>query len=92
MKYHYADGTTNGKGIKRISVCEYKQNYLSDIVDINNAFNNKKIINAAIERFITKGLFSKYKIAAIIDGEVDDFIWITTSDIKKVILSKNIEL
>lgn len=24
LKYHYADGTTNGKGIRRISVSEYK--------------------------------------------------------------------
>ena len=25
LKYHYADGSTNGKGLKRISVEEYKQ-------------------------------------------------------------------
>ena len=90
LKYHYADGTTNGKGLKRISVSEYKKYNESDIIEINKAFNNEKLINAAIERFITKGIFSKYEIAAIIDGEVDDFLWITTSDIKKIINSKTI--
>lgn len=25
LKYHYADGSTNGKGIKRLSVEEYKK-------------------------------------------------------------------
>ena len=24
LKYHYADGTTNGSGIKRVSISEYK--------------------------------------------------------------------
>lgn len=88
LKYHYADGSTNGKGSKRLSAEEYKINNQASIDKINQVFNNRELLNKAIERFIIKGNNSKYYIDAIIHGEVDDFIWLTRSEIVDVILSK----
>ena len=88
LKYHYADGSTNGEGNNRISVEEYKKNNQDCIDKINKAFNNEKILRNAIDRFVIKGKNSKYYIDAIVCGEVDNFVWITKDDIVKVILSK----
>lgn len=88
MKYHYADGTTNGTGEKRLSVEEYKIHNQHNIDEINNAFNNEKLLLKAIDRFIIQGNNSQYHIAAIVYGEVDDFVWITKNDIRNLILSK----
>lgn len=88
LKYHYADGSTNGKGFKRLSASEYKKDNQKKIDEINEEFNNEKIIKAAIDRFIIKGNNSDYYIDAIIDGEVDNFVWITRNDIVNIILSK----
>lgn len=88
LKYHYADGTTNGSGLKRISVDEYKKDNQDSIDRINKTFNTEEILNQAIDRFIIKGNNSDYYIDAIVCGEVDDFIWLTRNDVKKIILSK----
>lgn len=88
LKYHYADGTTNGKGEKRISVQEYKISNQQNIDRINRYLNQEEILNKAIDRFILKGNNSNYYIDALIYGEVYDFIWVLKDDIKKIILSK----
>lgn len=88
LKYHYADGTTNGKGKERMSVEEYKVMHQDDIDKINNHFNTEEILDRAVERFIIKGNNARYCIDALICGEVNDFIWIMPEDIKKMILSK----
>ena len=88
LKYHYADGTTNGKGTKRISVEEYKKTHQDDIDKINEYFNTEEILNRAVERFIIKGNNSKYRIDALICGEVNDFVWLLPEDIRKIVLSK----
>lgn len=88
LKYQYADGSTNGKGLKRLSVEEYKKNNQHNIDKINKAISNEKILKEAIERFVIKGNNSDYSIDAIICGEVNDFVWATREDIKNIILSK----
>lgn len=88
LKYHYADGSTNGSGNKRLSSEEYKKVNADSILKINKRFNSNELITKAIERFIIKGNNSKYPIDAIIYGEVNDFFWITKEDIRKIILSK----
>lgn len=88
LKYHYADGTTNGKGVRRLSTEEYKKTNQKSIDKINKAFNKEKLIEKAIDRFVIKGRNSDYYISAIIYGEVADFLWMTTKDIRNVILSK----
>lgn len=88
LKYHYADGSTNGKGNKRLSVEEYKKDNQSSIDKINIYLNKNEILLKAIDRFVIKGKNSNYYIDALICGQVDDFIWITKEDIIKVIMSK----
>jgi len=91
LKYHYADGSTNGKGEKRLSVEEYKKENQDKIDKINEAINQENILKNATERFIIKGKNSDYYIDVIICGEVDDFFWITKDDIIKIVLSKKDE-
>ena len=88
LKYHYADGSTNGRGNKRLSVEEYKQNNQFSIDKINIFLNKDEILLKAIDRFVIKGKNSNYYIDALICGTIDDFIWITKEDIIKVIMSK----
>lgn len=88
LKYHYADGTTNGQGSTRMSSEEYKLNNQQEIDAINKIFNEDKLLRRAIQRFVLKGNNSSYSIDAIITGEVDDFLWATSQDIEKIIFSK----
>lgn len=88
LKYHYADGTTNGTGINRIKIEEYKKNHQKEIDEINEFINQEHIIKKITERFITKGRNSNHCIDAIIYGVPEDFIWIKTEDIYNILLSK----
>ena len=88
LRYHYADGTTNGKGLNRISAKEYNQKYKQDIDDINLFFNTKDILSKITNRFVLKGNNSQYQIEALIYGEVNDFLWISKQDIIDIIMSK----
>lgn len=88
LKFHYADGTTNGNGNKRISSAEYKIEHQSEIDCINQQFNNDKFIKKAINKFILKGNFNIESIDCIIYGIVEDFTWITKEEIIKFLLSK----
>lgn len=88
LKYHYADGTTNGSGVNRISSLEYKKNNQRKIDTLNKQLNTKKILLNAIDRFLLKGRNNDNLIDVILYGRPNDFIWIKTKDIKKIILSK----
>ncbi len=88
LKFHYADGTTNGKGLKRISTEEYKVKNQDKIDNINNEINNEKLLIKVIDRFVLQGNNSSFSISALIYGEVDDFVFITREDIINIILSK----
>lgn len=91
LKYHFADDTIDGSGEIRYGVDEYKLKNQKSIDEINNVLNNKKIIEAAIKRFILKGNNSEYYIDGMICGEVDDFLWINRKDIEQVILNKRLK-
>lgn len=88
LKYHYADGTTNGTGTKRMNISEYKIEHQDEIDEINKFINQKHIIIKAIERFILKGRNSNDYIDAIIYGVPEDFIWIKKEDIYNILLLK----
>lgn len=81
LKYHYADGTTDGSGKKRMSVEEYKKDHQVEIHNINLVLNQETILRNAINRFVLIGNNRKQPIDAILYGVIDDFIWI-----KKMIL------
>ena len=88
LKYHYADGTTNGKGSYRQSVLEYKQENHDKIDLINKELNRGDLVLKAIDKFVLKGNNSDYPIDVLILGTVNDFVWASRKDIKKMILSK----
>lgn len=88
LKYHYADGTTNGSGLKRMAVKDYKLNHMYEIDKINMAINKPSILNKVIYRFVLQGRNSKIPIDGLIYGTVNDFIFITSYDIIKIIKSK----
>lgn len=90
LKFHYADGTTNGKGLNRMSTEEYKVKNQTKIDKINKELNNEKLLIKAIDRFILRGNNSSFPISALIHGEVNDFVFITKEDIINIILSKKI--
>lgn len=88
LKYHYADGTTNGKGEYRMSVQEYKQLHQEEINQLNSCLNHPFVLRQAIDRFVLRGRNSEEAIDGIIYGVVNDFIFISAKDIIKVIESK----
>ena len=90
LYYHYADGTTNGTGLKRLSVSEYKEEKQEEIDTINNAFSNETTITNAVDRFVLVGKFYD-SVDVIIYGTVDNFIWITKEEIYELILNKKDE-
>ncbi len=88
LEYHYADGTTDGKGEKRLDAKEFKINNQEKIDEFNKNINNKFLLHRACYRFVFKGIHGQDEIDAIIFGVVDDFIWATKQEIEEVILSK----
>ncbi len=88
LKYHYADGTTNGTGSVRMTIEDYKKEHQAKIDSINNFINQKSLLIKAIDRFVLKGRNSKEKIDAIIYGIPDDFLWIKRKDIYKILIKK----
>lgn len=86
LKYHYADGSTNGKGKNRRSCKEYKKENQEKIDMINECFSDSNLIKKVVQRFVIKGNNSNYEIDALIYGVVEDFLWITKDDIYKIIL------
>lgn len=86
LKYHYADGTTNGTGSNRITANEYKKKNQKEIDKINEFINKKSFLYKAIDRFVIKGRNSKYKIDAILYGVPNDFLWIKRKNIYQILL------
>lgn len=91
LKFHYADGTLNDSGSKRLSAEDYKKEHQSKIDEINKYFNAPNIVFDAIDRFVLKGNNSEYDISAIILGTPDNFLWLTKNDIKKILNKKSNE-
>lgn len=88
LKYHYADGSTNGKGTYRQSASEYKQENQDKINLINKEFNRNDLVLKAIDKFVLTGNNSDYPIDVLIVGTVNNFVWVSREDIKTMILSK----
>lgn len=92
LKYHYADGTTNGSGENRISSEEYKNKYPSKIKLINKYFNNEVLLFKVIDRFILQGNNYKFRIDALISGTPDNFVWLNQNQIIDILIrNKNFE-
>lgn len=88
LKYHYADGSINGKGENRLSVEQYKEKNQLSIDEINRFFNKERLVKRAVERFVLKGNNSDYPIDALICGKPNDFLWLTRKQIYEIVSSK----
>ncbi|TDW16115.1 hypothetical protein EDD63_12813 [Breznakia blatticola] len=86
LHYHFADGTTNGKGDVRLSGEEYKTLYQHEIDEINRAFSRISNIDKILDRFMFVGTQFSCKVDALILGIVEDHWWITTKEIKEQVL------
>ncbi len=92
LKYHYADGTIDGTGIKRLSSTQYKEQHQDKLNLINKYFSKPDIVRKAIDRFVLTGNNSSDEVDAIIYGVLEDFIWITKEEIINIIMEhKDIE-
>lgn len=91
MKYHYADGTTDGTGKERFSVAQYKEKHQSEIDQINQLMNQSDFIRKAIDKLILRGNQGDKSIDCIIYGVVEDFIWIKKEEIIQILLDKKNE-
>ena len=86
LKYHYADGSTNGSGKIRLTSLEYKVNHQDEIDKINKFLNQDDFLIKSIDRFVVKGRNSKESIDTIIYGTINDFLWIKTKDVYNILL------
>ncbi|CDE09218.1 putative uncharacterized protein [Bacillus sp. CAG:988] len=89
LKYHYADGTTNGTGKERTSALVYKEQNQEKIDAINKEINRPDILKKAIDRFVLSGINDGKTIDAILLGTENDFIWLKKDDIIGVILAQH---
>lgn len=92
LKYHYADGTTNGSGITRLPVWKYKIEHQNDIDYINSKINNPYVLKRAIQRFVLQGKNSNILIDGLLYGVVGDFFFVTKDDIMKILESEKNEV
>ena len=88
LRYHYADGTLNGSGHRRLSASEYKILHQDEIDQINTAFCQKELMEKVVSRFLLQGQYKTGKADVILFGVIDDFIWIKAEDIKRIVLEK----
>lgn len=89
LKYHYADGTTNGTGIVRMPIEEYKKLHQQEIDEINLAFNQKDILENMVKRFVLQGRNSKEEIDVLIYGTIYDFMYLKNEEIKEIICNSH---
>ena len=87
LKFHYANGTIDGRRKNRMSSEEYKKLYQDEINLINKYFNDTILLEKCVKRFIL-GLPENNEIDMIIFGVTDDFIWMTKKEIIRSVLKK----
>ena len=88
LKYHYADGTTNGTGKIRQTVEEYKTSNQNKIDLINESINKETILRKAIDKFILVGDNGNKSIDLLIYGTTNDFLWFTKEEIINTVIEK----
>lgn len=88
LKYHYADGSSNDSGKKRLSAVEYKLSHQDEIDKINNAFNSDEFIKKVILRFVLMGRNDSNEIDALVYGSIYDFLYLTKDSIYNIIFAK----
>ncbi len=86
LRFHFADGTTDGTGKVRFSSKEYFLNYSGDIEELNEFFNKNEFVKKSIYRLVLTGNNSRVPIDAIIWGTPTDYLWITRDEVMNICL------
>ena len=90
LKYHWADGTTNGTGKIRVSSAEYKLSHQKELRIINNEVNKSEFLRPIATRILFKGKDYNYDLVdAIYYGDVLNGHWASRSEILRYFTSRN---
>lgn len=82
LKYHWADGTTDGTGKIRVSSADYKKEHENEINLINDSLNKPDILKALVNRILFKGVEDSNELVDVIYyGKVEEGIWATREEI-----------
>lgn len=93
LKYHWADGTTDGTGKIRISGTEYKIKHQKDINLINSELNKKGPLTKLITRVLFKGKSENFAEADVVYyGTINKGHWATKEEIIKYILNNKFDI
>lgn len=88
-EFHYADGTTNNTGKKRITASEFKKQNPEKIVALNAFFNQKPIIKKMFERFIFLGnLQDAVRVDYVYHGTPNKGVWASRDEIYQYLATK----
>ena len=93
LKYHWADGTTDGSGKIRVSSAEYKEEHQEEINLINSELNKKEPLTKLINRILFKGKSNTYEEAEIVYyGTINKGHWATKDEIIKYMLNNKFDI
>ena len=88
LKYHWADGTTDGSGKIRVSSAEYKAEHQKEIDLINSELNKREPLTKLITRVLFKGKSDKFDGADVVYyGTINEGHWATKDEIIKYMLN-----
>ncbi len=93
LKYHWADGTTDGSGKIRLSIPEYKSEHQKEIDLINNELNKRESLTELITRVLFKGKSEQFdEVDAIYYGTINEGHWATKDEITRYIINNKFDL
>lgn len=93
LKYHWADGTTDGSGKIRVSSAEYKAEHQNEIDLINSELNKKEPLTKLITRVLFKGKNDEFDEADVVYyGTINKGHWATKNEIIKYMLDNNFDI
>lgn len=93
LKYHWADGTTDGSGKIRVSSAEYKVEHQKEIDLINSELNKREPLTKLITRVLFKGKSDKFDEADVIYyGTINEGHWATKGEIIKYMLNNKFDI
>ncbi len=93
LKYHWADGTTDGSGKIRMSSSEYKASHETEIKIINKELNKKEPLIKLITRILFKGKSDFFEEAdAIYYGNINNGLWATKEEIIDYVLKNQFNI
>lgn len=93
LKYHWADGTTDGSGKIRVSSAEYKSSHEIEINLINKELNKKEPLTKLITRILFKGKSNSFEEADVVYyGNTNNGLWATKEEIIDYMLNNKFNI